>query len=436
MLEICLKHKIIYDFLKNYKEEKWNIIIPSLLEIAILKLYSSFEKYFFSEKDLLLINKKLKSSQKYPTINSISNGTLKIIKNNYSLDRDTDIGQFRKYLELNNLQNQSNSNRSFSKKAININELNIYNNRNKSICFNETNSLSSFNMLMNYKKTKSDKKNIIRITRLNKDNYYNKNNLDENDYNIKVNSNYKAINNYVTNSIYFNKMNYLNNNFGKKNISKKEVIKNKFNLNENNNYTQKKIIKSSSSLNDNSSLYEQPERKNSEIINTKGINRYNNNIININKSNISKKLFKELKINKFEIIKRNFNKHILFYRNIKNGYKFKQKTINDISNTDRNNTDRNIDDIKYLENNIDLSKNNTTENLKNYHTINTDILKKRIIPPSKLINNKKKIINYNYFNSNINTKNSISLIDHLLFKRVNPSEKIFFKKKSHIINKV
>ena len=54
MLENCLKHKIIRDFLKNYSEEKWPIIIPSLIEIAILNLKSSF-KTLFSQKKILKI---------------------------------------------------------------------------------------------------------------------------------------------------------------------------------------------------------------------------------------------------------------------------------------------------------------------------------------------------------------------------------------------
>ena len=51
MLKTCLKHKIIRDFLKEYNEEKWPFIIPTLLEIAILNLKSSFKSNYFSDDD-------------------------------------------------------------------------------------------------------------------------------------------------------------------------------------------------------------------------------------------------------------------------------------------------------------------------------------------------------------------------------------------------
>ena len=52
MIEACLKSKIISKFLKNYKEKKWNTIIPSLLEIAILYLSNSINKIYYSENYL------------------------------------------------------------------------------------------------------------------------------------------------------------------------------------------------------------------------------------------------------------------------------------------------------------------------------------------------------------------------------------------------
>ena len=55
MLETCLENKIIYDFLKLYDQSYWKKLIPSLLEIAILNLYSSFNTLLFSEEDILNI---------------------------------------------------------------------------------------------------------------------------------------------------------------------------------------------------------------------------------------------------------------------------------------------------------------------------------------------------------------------------------------------
>ena len=65
MLETCLENKIIYEFLTYYDQSCWHKLIPSLLEIAILNLKSSFNTFLFSEedinniiKDLIICNKK------------------------------------------------------------------------------------------------------------------------------------------------------------------------------------------------------------------------------------------------------------------------------------------------------------------------------------------------------------------------------------------
>ena len=60
MLENCLNHKIIREFLRNYSQDKWPFIIPSLLEIAILNLNSSFKTLFFTEEDFKNILNDLK----------------------------------------------------------------------------------------------------------------------------------------------------------------------------------------------------------------------------------------------------------------------------------------------------------------------------------------------------------------------------------------
>ena len=49
MLEACLNNKIIRDFLNNYQQSRWQKLIPSLIEIAILNLNSSFHTVIFSE---------------------------------------------------------------------------------------------------------------------------------------------------------------------------------------------------------------------------------------------------------------------------------------------------------------------------------------------------------------------------------------------------
>ena len=63
MLETCLNNKIIRDFLNNYKQSQWKKLIPSLIEIAILNLNSSFHTDIFSEEDIKNIIDDLKINQ-------------------------------------------------------------------------------------------------------------------------------------------------------------------------------------------------------------------------------------------------------------------------------------------------------------------------------------------------------------------------------------
>ena len=65
MFQLSLKNKMIRDFLKNYAESKWNKLIPSLLEIAILNLYNSFKSYIFTEEEIetIILNLKDKKSK-------------------------------------------------------------------------------------------------------------------------------------------------------------------------------------------------------------------------------------------------------------------------------------------------------------------------------------------------------------------------------------
>ena len=63
MLETILENKIIYEFLTLYEHSFWKKLIPSLLEIAILNLKSSFNTLIFSEKDIDNIIKDLKAKK-------------------------------------------------------------------------------------------------------------------------------------------------------------------------------------------------------------------------------------------------------------------------------------------------------------------------------------------------------------------------------------
>ena len=162
MLDVCLKNQIIYDFLNNYKQKKWNNIIPSLLEIAILNLYSSFKRYIFSEEDFSLIIDNLKTKCSLPTKSTKSkkstNNNFK--EYNYKEKLDIDIPKFRRNLKLNMqdyLKGRNDSYRSFTKKPKNINELNVYKNNiidnsRKQFC-NRSSALTPIKDLINYNET-------------------------------------------------------------------------------------------------------------------------------------------------------------------------------------------------------------------------------------------------------------------------------------------
>ena len=63
MIENCLRHKIIRDFLKHYTENRWKDLIPSLIEIGILNLQKSFNKIIFTNEELKKVLRHLQISQ-------------------------------------------------------------------------------------------------------------------------------------------------------------------------------------------------------------------------------------------------------------------------------------------------------------------------------------------------------------------------------------
>ena len=63
MIENCLRHKIIRDFLRNYTENRWKDLIPSLIQIGILNLQKSFNKIFFTNEEIKNVLRHLQISQ-------------------------------------------------------------------------------------------------------------------------------------------------------------------------------------------------------------------------------------------------------------------------------------------------------------------------------------------------------------------------------------
>ena len=73
MIENCLSHKIIRDFLKNHNENKWKDLIPILIEIGILNLQKAFNKIIFTYEELKKVSYNLQHQQIIKTIKAIIN---------------------------------------------------------------------------------------------------------------------------------------------------------------------------------------------------------------------------------------------------------------------------------------------------------------------------------------------------------------------------
>ena len=501
MLDICLKNKIISDFLKHYKQKKWNNIIPSLLEIAILNLYSSFKRYIFSEEDLSLIIENLKSKYFQPL--QIKKNFKKLI-NNAREKINIDIPKFRKNLKLNlqdYLQGRNESYRSFTKKPKNINELNIYNNNkdNKNNhYYNRSSVVTPMKGLINYNETddvsvnENRYKNIFKINKLNKrikknnfkfnnekkiieyntiDHYdyinetyqnifNNSKNINMNysysiDYKknkkyIKVNKNDNSNNKVIEKNIYndeekkkkkdnkyyshkeindkTNKINkiaklkiindykkkYKNNynllpNFNKEQILKLDENKNK-NLNTIYYNKEKRYTQNSSKTVNNSMIIHNSPKKNIELKGISKLQKYINNHhqLNINKNN--KKEFKNIQLTS---IKKNL-KNIILNRDKKRDYYSNKNLIEEIN--------KSIPSINDINMSYSLCNNN---NLLKINEQAAFLLKN---------NNRKKIINYNSFNSDKNSKNSIFLNDPYLFAKSPGIKKFILGKKLNNIN--
>ena len=328
MLEICLKNKIIYDFLQKYKQKKWCNIIPSLLEIAILNLYISFKRYIFSENDLSLIIENLKL--KYTPYNPILSQEIiinpkKILQNKKKETLDINIAKFRNNLKLNlqELNEKKDLYRSFTKRPKNINELNIYStNENKKIHYYiKSSEVTPIRGFINYNETDISQhdnryKNIYKKDKYNK--RHNKNNfknvninnpnklvdyktIDHSDFmNKEYQSIFNLYKNYNQNMNYSFSLEHNNNN-------NKYIKVNKNNGN--------KMIKEKNIYNDKGYLLKK-ENNNNNINNYKEINSKNNKIKKILKYKLinennkkNKNNSNSLNFNQKQVITKNENKN-------------------------------------------------------------------------------------------------------------------------------
>ena len=168
MLETCLNNKIIRDFLNNYQQSRWKKLIPSLIEIAILNLNSSFHTDIFSEEDIKNIIDDLKVNK-----NKEDTQQKKLKKENHS------------YVIFSKPSNQwrtadggvppisGNKDKEFFFDNSSLTNYSKYSKDNKEIAREN---------IINKKQIKNVKSKIKEQVDNDKKNYYNKRNEDNNDY--------------------------------------------------------------------------------------------------------------------------------------------------------------------------------------------------------------------------------------------------------------
>ena len=106
MIENCLSHKIVRDFLKNHPENKWKDLIPLLIEIGILYLQNKYDKVTFTFEELkkFSINLQHKQIEKDKERSKEKNKEINIYD---SLNTDTDKEEKKVIInkEDNNINN-------------------------------------------------------------------------------------------------------------------------------------------------------------------------------------------------------------------------------------------------------------------------------------------------------------------------------------------
>ena len=450
MIEICLKNKIIFNFLENYKQKKWINIIPSLLEIAVLNLYTSFKRYVFSEEELSLIIENLKTKYNPPSLLEKNFNQKKIINKNKKEILDINIPKFRKNMKLYFLQNHLNerkhSYRSYSKKAKNINELNIYSTyeNKKKRHYNKSTEVTPMKGLINYNETdisfvENRYNNLFYLNQFDKSHHKNniKNlNIYSNkivDYNTIDHS--ENINKTYQNLFNIYKTNRQNMNYSisveKKNHNKKYIKVNKNRSNniiiENNNYNDIGYIMKKD--NRNSGVSGESSFKTNKILNHKIFNYYDKKI----KNNFN--LFTN--INQSQIVNQDRIKKNLNFNNA-NYYQDKKLSKNNnniISRTSNNSFFHNSPNKKYS----GLTKLQKNKNsIINNSQINKKITDFKKVQLSNIKKNFKEINLRNIFNKqrkteNVSNKELINNINNTIvnIKDINAS---YFKNNKNIFN--
>ena len=315
MLQACLDNKVISDFLNLYDQSRWGKLVPSLLEIAILNLNSSFHTSIFSEEDIhniirelkLKLKKPIKYNKKpYQNIGNIekiiSYSPFSELKTSYRLNTSDNFKNNRYNHSFKNNELMNRNNKGKLRKCFGTDKKDYYNNLN----FNDNKLAKSYNQKerINYaisydknlnpelierttfKKNKKERKKIIqKMTQEEYEQKYLEENQDNNEKDYTENEkeiiyknkgqkrndiNYKIIKMKQFNNV--NNKNINNKKFNKKGNNLYHYINSNINPNINNNFSQ--------ILNNN--------------INNNNINNdINNNINNNNDNNINRNFIKK-----------------------------------------------------------------------------------------------------------------------------------------------
>ena len=419
MLESCLSHKIIRDFLKNHSENKWKDIIPILIEIGILNLQKAFNKIIFTYEELKKISINLQHEQIEKDKEKSKEINKEINKENIydSLNIDNDDKKI-------NLKNQNNKidNNNLKEQKINLidstknnqekqEKLKISNDTIKEMKNIIKNNYQFFknniNIDLKNKLTKEKKEHFKKlvIEQNNKKDQKKKDKISyaiSYDKNLRPSSIAKKINNNTTtnntnlktdfttnpNNIYFNHSHNFSSEKKLKQSRSKNKTKEKYlNLNLNNINTNKK------------DKNKNEERKKDNI----GKHIVNNNIIRIGgneKPNYYKKLnniIKKCNLINNEWNSTNNNYHAVRFEKNKNQVNYNKKVNNSNNYSQINNYFKNSNLMSTLFQKVN-SNEKDLKNLNNYFSnreeLETFINKNRVDNSKLKDKNEKKLSNY------------------------------------------
>ena len=474
MLESCLSHKIIRDFLKNHSENKWKDIIPILIEIGILNLQKAFNKIIFTYEELKKISINLQHEQIEKDKEKSKEINKEINKENIydSLNIDNDDKKI-------NLKNQNNKidNNNLKEQKINLidstknnqekqEKLKISNDTIKEMKNIIKNNYQFFknniNIDLKNKLTKEKKEHFKKlvIEQNNKKDQKKKDKISyaiSYDKNLRPSSIAKKINNNTTtnntnlktdfttnpNNIYFNHSHNFSSEKKLKQSRSKNKTKEKYlNLNLNNINTNKK------------DKNKNEERKKDNI----GKHIVNNNIIRIGgneKPNYYKKLnniIKKCNLINNEWNSTNNNYHAIRFEKNKNQVNYNKKVNNSNNYSQINNYFKNSNLMSTLFQKVN-SNEKDLKNLNNYFSnreeLETFINKNRVDNSKLKDKNEKKLSNYkkNLIKSERQIEKKSSFIKlseiqndknifdkKMLDKSKNKSTKSLKKKEKEIVN--